>query len=142
MVFRAMLIFLLGFSTGLNFSLLFLLNYQSRAFSGPKLTINRNMQYNQNLSNKLYNDVKVLCMVMTIPANHKKKAVHIKNTWGRRCNKLLFMTSETDPELETVILPVENSREFLWNKTKLAFKYLYDNHVDDYDYFVKADDDT
>lgn len=30
----------------------------------------------------------------------------------------------------------------LWEKTRQAIIYAYRNHADDYDYFVKADDDT
>ncbi|VUZ50997.1 unnamed protein product, partial [Hymenolepis diminuta] len=30
----------------------------------------------------------------------------------------------------------------LWEKTRQAIIYAYRNHADDYDYFMKADDDT
>lgn len=97
--------------------------------------------YNESLSASLFNDVKVLCMVMTHPENHRKKAIHVQNTWGQRCNKLIFMSSERDILLDTVVLPISETRANLWNKTKMGFQYLHDNYLDDYDWFMKADDD-
>ena len=41
----------------------------------------------------LQQEVRVVCWIMTYPENHAKKAVHIKATWGRRCNRLVFMSS-------------------------------------------------
>jgi hypothetical protein len=97
--------------------------------------------FNETLSNLLYNEVKILCMVMTFPGNHRSKAIHIKNTWGQRCNKLLFMSSELDLVLDSVVIPMPDTREALWNKTKASFQYVYEHYRGDYDYFIKADDD-
>ena len=94
------------------------------------------------LADEMFKKVRVLCWVMTNPANHKTKAIHVKNTWGKRCNKLLFMSSETDLELGAVALPVNEGRDNLWDKTKSAFQYVYQNHYDDADWFLKADDDS
>lgn len=94
------------------------------------------------LADKLFSEVRILCWVMTYPKNHMEKAIHVKNTWGKRCNKLLFMSSVVDPELGTIKLPMKEGFEFLWAKTKEAYKYLYEHHLDDADWFLKADDNT
>ena len=48
-----------------------------------------------SLATNLTKEVRVLCWIMTNPKNHKTKAIHVKETWGQRCNILLFMSSES-----------------------------------------------
>ncbi|OON18033.1 hypothetical protein X801_06122 [Opisthorchis viverrini] len=45
---------------------------------------------------------KILCYINTYPATHLSRALHVKLTWARKCNKHLFMSSETDKELGAV----------------------------------------
>ncbi|XP_068140312.1 glycoprotein-N-acetylgalactosamine 3-beta-galactosyltransferase 1-like [Drosophila tropicalis] len=98
--------------------------------------------YNSTIADKLKKEVRILCWVMTNPKNHKERALHVKRTWGKRCNILLFMSSEEDEELPTVKLNVTEGSENLWIKVKEAFKYVYKHHYYDADWFFKADDDT
>ncbi|CAH1394523.1 unnamed protein product [Nezara viridula] len=94
------------------------------------------------VAQELASKVRILCWVMTSPSNHKKKAQHIKATWGPRCNVLLFMSSVEDKELGSIALPVSEGRNSLWAKTKAAYQHVYDHYMDKADWFMKADDDT
>ncbi|XP_033731655.1 glycoprotein-N-acetylgalactosamine 3-beta-galactosyltransferase 1-like [Pecten maximus] len=90
--------------------------------------------------------VRLLCWIMTSPQTVVSKATHVQNTWGKRCDKLLFMSSNGTKEqakhLPVVELPVKEGREQLWQKTKEAFLHIYSLYLHDYDWFLKADDDT
>lgn len=65
---------------------------------------------------------------MTGPKNLESRTKHIRETWAKRCNKVLYMSSvETD--FPTVKLNMSEGRE-------------NQHHLDEADWFVKADDDT
>lgn len=100
------------------------------------------------------NSPRILCWVMTQPANHLRKAIHVQNTWITRCDKFLFMTTASsvntdDHRLRNVVVLNNtvksdefSTRKYLWGRTKQAFRYCYDHFLHDYDWFMKADDDT
>lgn len=89
-------------------------------------------------------DIRVLCMVLTCPRNVELIAQHVNDTWGQRCNKLIFVSSESYEPLGVVkvVEPEDGSYEDLWNKTREGFRYVWREYGDQYDWFVKADDDT
>lgn len=83
---------------------------------------------------------------MTIDSEegHKKSKAGLE-TWGRRCDKVLLVRNGTNLMEKGGVFTIplkEESRAHLWHKVKEAFSYLYKNHLDEYDWFMKADDDT
>lgn len=95
-----------------------------------------------HMADELYKKVRVLCWVMTGPNNLETKARHVKNTWTRHCNIVVFMSSVEDPDFPTVGLGTKEGRDQLYWKTIRAFHYAYEHHIDEADWFLKADDDT
>ncbi|XP_042888170.1 glycoprotein-N-acetylgalactosamine 3-beta-galactosyltransferase 1-like [Penaeus japonicus] len=91
---------------------------------------------------RLYREVRVLCWVLMYPGAHDTKAKPIKATWGKRCNKLIFMSTEDDPSIGAVDVGSLEGYKKLWNKTRSALKYIYNNHLEDFEWFLKADSDT
>ncbi|XP_053724102.1 glycoprotein-N-acetylgalactosamine 3-beta-galactosyltransferase 1-B-like [Synchiropus splendidus] len=95
-----------------------------------------------HVGDELYKKVRVLCWVMTGPANLEKKARHVKATWSRHCNVVVFMSSVDDPDFPTVGLGTKEGRDQLYWKTIRAFHYAYEHYGHEADWFLKADDDT
>lgn len=91
---------------------------------------------------RLATEIRVLIWVMTSPQNLKDKARAVRDTWGQRANKLLFFSSKTNRDFPTVGLNVSEGREHLTAKTMQGFRYVYDHHLNDAEWFMKADDDT
>ncbi|KAL2104090.1 hypothetical protein ACEWY4_000958 [Coilia grayii] len=95
-----------------------------------------------HIADELYKKVRILCWVMTGPSNLQTKARHVKATWSRHCNVVLFMSSVDDPDFPAVGLGTGEGRDQLYWKTIRAFHYVLKNHADEADWFLKADDDT
>ena len=96
----------------------------------------------ESVAQKLHKNVRILSWVMTGPKNLKTRAIHVKNTWGKRANKILFFSSETNDDFPTVGLNTSEGREHLTAKSMQGFRYVYEHHRNDFDWFMKADDDT
>lgn len=103
---------------------------------------------------------KIFCVITTRAENHGLKAVHVKNTWAKRCDRFIFLSSEHNEDLPAIKVCNEEDRNHLWCKvsnksfpsllpilplpsqTKNGLQYIHDQFGDDFDWFLKADDDS
>ena len=83
-------------------------------------------------------DVRVLFWVMTAPQNHQSKAKTVRDTWGRRAGRLLFFSTQKDDDIPTIGLSGREGRQMLTHKSLLAWRYVFDHHLHDADWFMKV----
>jgi len=86
-------------------------DYQSTSHLRPN---HLNNDYNYFSTSK--NKPKIFCMITTTYANHETKAIHVKNTWAKRCDGLLFLSSENNSTLPAIKICGEDSHDTLWCK--------------------------
>uniref|UniRef100_A0A7E4V054 Glycoprotein-N-acetylgalactosamine 3-beta-galactosyltransferase 1 n=1 Tax=Panagrellus redivivus TaxID=6233 RepID=A0A7E4V054_PANRE len=144
------------------------LNYQKESLNltSHKATVNVNLKLNDSLlttqyddhivpdatvlydnatlsvSETLFNNVRVFCLITTAKDNVETRAIHVNATWAKRCNKHVFVSTAENASLPSVDFGFPEGRAYLWNKTEAAFRYVYQNELNNFDYFLKADDDT
>ena len=86
--------------------------------------------------------IRILCFLGTMPKTHSTRAAHILQTWGKHCDKLIFFSTVTDVNLGAIGFNVTDNHGHVWGKLKLVMQYIYKNFINDYDWFIKGDDDT
>ncbi|KAH7464719.1 Glycoprotein-N-acetylgalactosamine 3-beta-galactosyltransferase 1 [Phytophthora ramorum] len=96
---------------------------------------------------------RILCFVNTISVHHKTRAQAVAETWGQRCDKLLFFSNMSDTitigvgtdqehSYDVIPLDVPADHDHLWQKHKATLQYVHKHYRHDYDWIYKADDDA
>lgn len=82
---------------------------------------------------------RVLCFVPTTVKYLHEKTVHVKQTWGKFCDKTIFTSNVTDLNLNLIGLNVSDNHDQLWDKVKQTLNYIHRNFIDDFDWFALFD---
>ena len=59
-------------------------------------------------AHKLGGDLKILCMVLSTK-NELDRALAVKETWGQKCDDLLFIADYDDPSLPAVVCALDRT---------------------------------
>lgn len=87
--------------------------------------------------------VRILCWVNTYHKNHQSRLLAIKRTWGKKCDKLLFMSDIEDLSIPTVRIMAPPLHETLWQKHREIVRLLVREYSEEeFDWVFKCDDDT
>jgi glycoprotein-N-acetylgalactosamine 3-beta-galactosyltransferase len=93
----------------------------------------------------LNSDVRIYCFISTTPKYFETRARAVNSTWAPRCDGYSFISEYSNNTKGLPIAPIANITPgygHLTQKSTLAFHYVYKHFLNDYEWFVKADDDT
>ena len=96
----SVLMFILGFNFGIISVLMYTDNFQNFYHNVMNHFVCKNnsndeienLEENNIESQDSIKKIKLVCWIPTYPSNYEK-ALHVKATWGKRCNKIIFMGS-------------------------------------------------
>ena len=102
----------------------------------------------RSTADKLYHEVRILCIIPTTQDHMDTGHVAVMAaTWGRKCNRILFAYCPRDNRHVTrsdviVTCMYRETKAMLLDKIIYALKTVYKLYLDEFDWILKADDDT
>ncbi|XP_054085120.1 glycoprotein-N-acetylgalactosamine 3-beta-galactosyltransferase 1 isoform X2 [Zeugodacus cucurbitae] len=83
----------------------------------------------------------IFCLIVLVYPADPSIALKVKRTWSTHCSRVLFVSQHQHEVLEPlVILQPKTTREHKWQRLRLALRYLYENHFDEADWLLIADE--
>ncbi|CAG5130205.1 unnamed protein product [Candidula unifasciata] len=122
-------------------------NLENGCNHGPAASFRRTEDSNafsddNSTADKLREQVRVLVAIMTALKNIETRAQAVKDTWAKHCSEIIYFSTGENKKFPTVRLNVPEGMNHLTPKTMGGFDYMYDHYFNDFDWFMKADDDT
>lgn len=96
------------------------------------------------IARALDQQVRVLCWIPSVENQLRNKVKVVNETWVKRCNKHVFFidTHDRTEHSDIVRLEVKEGKKILTEKSMVALAYLYEHYGQDFDWFLKGDDDA
>ena len=85
---------------------------------------------------------RLLCWILADPDLLGQKVIHQKQTWAKRIDKLLVMSSKQNDTFPAIGLNVTAGRNHIASKVQAAWTYIHKHFIHEYDFFIKTDPDT
>ena len=85
---------------------------------------------NTLIRDQLKKEIRILCWVLTSAENLDLRAFHVKNTWGKRCDILLFASDKENKTFGTIPMEVPAGRANLPIKVNTALDYIAREYID------------
>lgn len=114
-------------------------NVKSVPKNGDSLSV---IPDNVEVAAKLAEIVRLLCLIPTSAGQHKENAYSLQNTWGRHCNKLVFVTDKFDQYVNAsnaIVYHSTGKNETSWHKLKYALQQVHDKYNNEFDWILKAE---
>lgn len=124
-------VFLIGFSVGLTLFMIFTnqITIRQNFFNKNAVENQRKIPISeQRKAVSLVQRLKILCFLPTEGKNSERKAMHSRSTWGRHCDRLIFVSVADEVD--------EGSKD------KLLLRYVHTNFIKDFHWFFKGGEDT
>ena len=108
----------------------------------PTKSSNDNVVEAESQGEKEASRPKLLCGIYTYDKNHPRIEA-VVNAWGWKCDGFFAASTLTDPSIGAINLPHHGEEAYnnMWQKTRSIWAYIYDNYMNDYDYFWLGGDD-
>lgn len=81
-----------------------------------------------------YRKIRILCFIGTSTNNFATKVVHIRKTWGKNCDKIIFASNKSDPQLGVIGFNGPDDRSHFFKKLVNLMSYIRWNFIDEYDW--------